>query len=417
MNEKSDYWNKLKSNFIKYVKDEILKPQGEYKRYTRSMDLLIAYAMGNGHSEYSLEIGMAFFETEKNRGYKGDSTLGYRRATIRHLNEFLYGNNFWQRRPRNVFHYQPHKGKEPLSCPVQFSGVFDRFLQEIGREGLKDITIGQYRHTCIKMLQDFDSQGVTDWQYIKAKNLTTAFMNSTNKHHFATYAKRFFRYLLESGVLATDYTGILPTVPKKKTVPSVYNDAEISQLLRSIETITPQGKRDYAIILVALRLGLRQSDIRKLRFENVDFSHSKVSLVQFKTSVALQLSMPDDVVHALQDYIQNGREESDEPYIFLNGYGKPLTQHAVSHLVSRHFKKAQVNVGDRHNGSHSLRMTFASHLVAENVPYEVVRVLLGHADNASTRHYVEFSIEGLRTCALDIPKPNGMLAQYLAEEV
>lgn len=417
MNNKRDYWYKLKSDFIKHIKDEILAPQGECKRYTRSMDLLIAYALENGYSEYSPELGMAFFESEKDRGYKGDSTLGYRRATIRHLNEFVYGNSFWQRKPRNVFRYQSHKHKSPLACPDQFSAMLEEFLQSIYREGLKDVTIEQYRRTCIKLLQDIDSQGITDWKYIKAKNLTTAYMNSSNKHHFVSYARRFFRYLLESSVVETDYTGILPTVPKKKSIPSVYNEDEISQLLENMETITPQGKRDYAIVLVALRLGLRQSDIRLLRFENVDFMCSRIRLVQLKTSVALQLSMPDCVIQALQDYIKNGREESDSPYLFLNGYGEAMTKHAISHIVARHFKNARIDVGSRHSGSHSLRMTFASQLVAENVPYEVVRVLLGHASRESTRHYVEFSIEGLRECALEVPEPSGMLAQFLAEGV
>jgi hypothetical protein len=129
MNDKSNYWNKLKSDFIKCIKDEILAPQGEFKRYTRSMDLLIAYAMENGYSKYSPEIGLAFFESQKNHGYKGNSTLGYRRAAIRHLNEFLYGNNFWQRKPRNVFCYQSHNSKGSLVCPKQFSEVFEQFLK------------------------------------------------------------------------------------------------------------------------------------------------------------------------------------------------------------------------------------------------------------------------------------------------
>lgn len=80
------------------------------------------------------------------------------------------------------------------------------------------------------------------------------------------------------------------------------------------------------------------------------------------------------------------------------------------------FQKAKINVGDRRHSTHALRMTFASQLIAENVPYEVVRVLLGHVNRDSTRHYVEFSIEGLRSCALEVPAPSGLFAQYMAEE-
>lgn len=410
----SSYWNKPKSDFMEYVKREILKPQGEYKRYTRSVDLLIEYAEANGYNEYSPEVGMAFYESEKAHGYKGYSTLGYRRAAIRHLNEFLYGNSFWQRKPRNVFRYQT--SKVPLQCPKQFSEVLERFLQTIHKEGLKDITVNQYRVACTKMLLDFEEQGVAGWEDIDAKNLTSAYMRSTNKYHFVSYSRRLFQYLLDAGVVTTNYTGILPSMSKHKAIPSVYSESEINQLLESVETFTPQGKRDYAILLIAVRLGLRQSDIRLLRFENVDFENASVSLIQFKTLVPLELSLPDEVAKALHDYIDNGREESDEPYIFLNGYGGALTQHAVSHITSRHFKKAKINVGDRRHSTHALRMTFASQLIAENVPYEVVRVLLGHVNRDSTRHYVEFSIEGLRSCALEVPAPSGLFAQYMAEE-
>ncbi len=415
-NNEENYWCKIKSDFMQYIKCEILKPQGEYKRYTRSMNLLIEFADMNGYNEYSPEVGMAFFESEKNRGYVGDSTLGYRRATIRHLNEFLYGNNFWQRKPRNLFHYKTHRVKELLICPEQFSEAFEQFLQAITREGLKEVTVEQYRRSCIKMLMYFDSQGVASWNDIDAKNLTSAFIQSTNKYHFVSYSRRLFQYLFNARIISTNYTGILPSMAKRRTIPSVYSDSEVIQLMESIETFTPQGKRDYAMLLIALRLGLRQSDIRLMCFENVDFKNAQISLVQFKTGVPLQLSLPDEVATALYDYIDNGREESDSHYIFLNGYGGPLTRQAVSHIASRHFQKANIDVGDRHHGTHALRMTFASQLVAENVPYEVVRVLLGHANRDSTRHYVEFAIEGLRSCALDVPAPIGIFAKYLAEE-
>lgn len=416
MVDNSNYWGKLKLEFIKHVQNEILKPLGEHKRYTRSMDLLITFAEASGYEHYSPKVGMAFFESEKNRGYKGETTLGYRRATIRHLNEYLFGNTFWQRKPRNVFSYNTHRVKEVFSCPPQFADDFEQFLGTVSNKGLKAVTVEQYHRTCIMMLQDFASQGVKNWKELSTKNLTTTFMKSTDKHHFVPYARSLFQYLFDEGIVSANYTGILPSVAKRKAVPSVYSEAEITRLLESVETFTPQGKRDYAMILMALRLGLRQSDIRLLRFENVSFDHARINLIQYKTSVALQLSLLDEVAEALHDYIDNGREESSEPYIFLNGYGKSLTNNAVSHIVSRHIKKAQIDVGNRHSGSHALRMTFASQLVAERFPYEMVRLLLGHADHESTRHYVEFSIEGLRACALDIPEPCGLLAQYLAGE-
>jgi len=413
--DETNHWHSLKADFMKYMREEIVKPRGEFKRYSRSMDLLISFAEINGYDNYSSEVGMAFYESEKLKNYIGDSSLGYRRACIRNLNTFLYGNNFWQRKPRNVFKYKTHKEKKPLICPEQFSDTLEEFLDGISKLGLKEITVEQYRRTCITMLCDFDSQGVKSWNDITVEHLTTAFKRLTNKHHFITYSRRLFQYLSDNSIVSANYALVLPRMAKKKCLPSVYSDDEIDALIKSIEKFTPQGKRDYAMLLMALRLGLRQSDIREFRFENVDFENSRVNLIQFKTGVALQLTLPEEVAEALHDYIDNGREESESQHIFTNGYGCPLTRQAVTHIISRHFKKANIDVGDRHHGPHSLRMTFASQLVAENVPYEVVRVLLGQISTSSTKHYVEFSTEGLRTCALEVPQPKSVFAEYLSE--
>lgn len=413
-NSENSYWHTLKNDFMNYVKAEILSPNGEHKRYRRSMDLLMVFAVENGYEEYLPEVGMAFYESEKSHGYKGETTLGYRRATIRHLNTFLFRNNYWQRNPRNVFKYNSHIGKTPLVCPNQFSDALEEFLDGIGKLGLKEITVQQYRRSCTAILCAFDFQGVKSWDEVTVEHLTTAFKQSTNKYHFISYSKRLFQFLVDNGLISANYALILPRMAKKKCLPSVYSDDEIKNLLENVERFTPQGKRDYAMLLMALRLGLRQSDIRLLCFENVDFENSQVNLVQFKTGVAMRLSLPEEVATALHDYINNGREETVSQYIFLNGYGSPLTRHAVSHIASRHFKKANIDIGVRHHGAHSLRMTFASQLIAENVPYEVVRVLLGHVCLDSTKHYVEFSTEGLRTCALEVPQPGGAFAEYLS---
>lgn len=411
--DKNNYWNSLKKDFMKYVENEILKPQGEFKRYSRSMDLLIDFADRNGKESYSPELGIAFFESEKLKEYVGDSTLGYRRACIRHLNVFLFGDTFWQRKPRNLFKYKTNRA--PLECPNQFADIFEDFMVTINRLGLKEITVEQYRRSCIMMLQDFDAQGVVGWKSLTVEHLTTAFKRSTNKNHFVTYSRRLFQYLSDSGVVSANYALVLPRMAKKRSLPSVYSEEEINMLLKSVERFTPQGKRDYVMLLIALRLGLRQSDIRELRFENVDFERSQVSLIQYKTDVALQLSLPDEVASALHDYINDGRENSESLHIFTNGYGMPLTRSAVTHIISRHFERANIDVGSRHHGPHSLRMTFASQLIEKRVPYEVVRTLLGQVSPSSTKHYVEFSIEGLRSCSLEILPPGGSFAKYLLE--
>lgn len=410
-NENSSYWQDLKNGYMDYIKDTITDPKVRTS-HARGMNLLIEYAACSEIAEYSPEMGYAFFEYEKAKNYKGKTTTDRRKATIRYLNKYLYGDACWQRTPRSTKKYK--SSHEPLKCPEQFGKVFEEFLRSLKCEGLKDNTVGMYRAFCIKhILWDFAGQGVESWADVDVRVLTTAFSHSGNKVRFATYARRLFGYLVKAGVVSNDHTVVLPMVTKRKTVPSVYSEDEIQRLLDSIETVTPQGKRDYAMVLVAVRLGLRVSDISGLCFENVDFERSTVKFIQFKTSVPHQLPLPVDVADTIRDYIDNGREESDEPYIFLDGHGHPLSNTSVGHIGARHIENSGIEIGSRHHGMHALRMSFASQLIEGKIPYDIVRYALGHVNPNSTRHYVQFALESLRACCLEVPPPSGLFKKYL----
>lgn len=410
-NENKSYWQDLKKGYLDYLADNLTDPKVRTS-HVRGMNLLIEYAACSEITEYSPEMGYAFFEYEKAKDYKGLTTADRRKATIRNLNKYLYGNVCWQRTPRDTKKYK--SSHEPLKCPEQFAEVFEEFLQSLKCEGLKDITIGMYRAFCIKhILCDFAQQDVEKWEDIDVRILTTAFSRTGSKVIFATYARRLFGYLAKSGIVSNDPTGILPMVTKRKTLPSVYSEVEIQRLLDSIETVTLQGKRDYAMVLIAVRLGLRVSDISQLCFENIDFEHSIVKFVQFKTSIPHQLPLPADVADTIRDYLDNGREESDEPYIFLDGHGRALSNTSVGHIGARHIKNSGIEIGSRHHGMHALRMSFASQLIEEKIPYDVVRYALGHVHPNSTRHYVQFALESLRNCCLEVPPPSGLLKKYL----
>ena len=411
MNEVYLYWQNLKNDFMEGCVENEVAGRSNRNEYSKSMDVLIDFAFANGHTEYSSEIGYAFCENEKSQG-KGESTICRRRKTIRRLNNYLYGDPCWQKAPRELRKY--NSSHTPIKCPDQFSEVFEEFLQFLKRDGLKDITVELYRQFCIKfLLTDFADQGVKAWRDIDAKILTAAFSRATSKVRFATFARRLFGYLLKAEVVLKDYSVILPMVTKRKTIPSVYSQEEIQRLLDSIEINTPQGKRDHTMVLIAVRLGLRVSDISQLCFENVDFDRSIIKFVQLKTSVPHQLPLPKEVADAILDYIETGREESDEPYIFLDGHGHPLSGTSVGHIGARHIKNSDIEIGARHHGMHALRMSFASQLIEEKIPYDVVRYALGHVNPNSTRHYVQFAMESLRACCLEVPPPSGLLKKYL----
>lgn len=404
MNEKNSYWYQLKDGFIDFLREKGYG-KSSFTHYRGQIDFLIRYANALGYTEYSPEIGQAFLESEARLREWNPKALSFKATVIRRLDEYINGRNYTFARLR-IF-YQ---------CPECFESELEAFLQTLRDEGYKEITIRQYRTQLVKMLRCFSENGIASWKDVNAGCVQQAFGESANIAIFATYARKFFAYLVEQGITAANYSGILPTVRYPKRVPSVYTYEEVEKLLLCVDRNTPMGKRDYAVLLLAVRLGMRASDIRLLCFPNVDFKNRKISYVQFKTSVPQTLSLLPEVEEAVRDYIENGRPETDEPYIFLTYRKTQLSRSAVSLIADKYFKQAGIDPGDRHHGSHSLRMTFASELVAENVPFEAVSRLLGHEDKASVSHYVVLATESLRSCALPVPGATGKFADYLREE-
>lgn len=409
--ELNSYWQVLKQGCVDLLNKQQIKSH-QHKYYTHTVELIAEFAAQQGIDEYTPDVGYAFFESEKAKTCISQASLDRRRKGIKKLNESFYGNDYWLRQPRNDMKYKT--SRQELKCPRQFFEEFERFLIYLGKIGLKQITIDAYRSWCIRILCDFIEQGADSWTDIDAPMLTTGLLHARNKKYYIAYSRRLFGYLKSHGIVAEDYSDILPTIAKRKPIPSVYSEEEIQKLLASIERYTPIGKRNYAMVLIAVRLGLRISDISQLKIENIDFERKRVDFIQFKTSVENHLPLYQEVESAILDYIDNGREPSNEPYIFLNGHGLPVKANMVSDVVTKHFNQTDIDFGSRKKGAHSLRMTFASQLIAEDIPYEVVRSALGHLHRETTRSYVKFDIESLRTCALEVPAPGGKFAEYLA---
>ena len=384
MNEKNNYWYQLKDGFIDFLREKGYR-KSSFTHYRGQIDFLIRYANALGYTEYSPEIGQAFLESEARLREWNPKALSFKATVIRRLDEYINGRNYTFARLR-IF-YQ---------CPEGFESVLEAFLQTLRDGGYKEITIRQYHTQLVKMLRCFSENGITSWEAVNADCVQQAFGKSANRAIFATYARKFFAYLVEQGITAANYSGILPTVRCPQRVPSVYTYEEVEKLLSCVDRNTPMGKRDYAVLLLAVRLGMRASDIRLPCFPNVDFKNRKISYVQFKTGVPQTLSLLPEVEEAVRDYVENGRPETDEPYIFLTYRKTQLSRSAVSLIADKYFKQAGIDLGDRHHGSHSLRMTFASELVAEDVPFEAVSRLLGHEDNVSISHYVALATESLR---------------------
>jgi len=218
----------------------------------------------------------------------------------------------------------------------------------------------------------------------------------------------FMKYAFDEKLIATDYSKKIPQYKSviQPKLPSTYAREEIEKLISTVERSSTIGKRDYAIILIAARLGLRASDISKLKFENLHWNTSTIEIEQFKTGKDLVLPLLPDVGNAIIDYLRYGRPKSAASYVFLTErppYGHFTTSNVVTHVVQRAFIKAGIDTKGRKSGPHSLRHSLGFRMLEQSTVLPVISEVLGHESTRSTRYYLRIDLKSMRQCMLDVP--------------
>ncbi len=229
--------------------------------------------------------------------------------------------------------------------------------------------------------------------------------NYTGGQNALLYSLRtFLRFLKNSGVTDIDLSVAVPKLaaPRRRIL-SGFTDNEIKKLLDSPDMISDVGKRDYAIMTIAIQTGLRAIDIKNLKYENIDWYANEIRIVQHKTNRPLSLPLKAESGNALADYILNGRPESDLPYIFLcvKPPFRSLSNYTISHIVAQHMVNANIPK-DTRRGSHSFRRTFGKGLLESEVSADMLSELLGHTNLNSAKPYFAINEKELKLCGLSI---------------
>ena len=219
--------------------------------------------------------------------------------------------------------------------------------------------------------------------------------------------RRFLRYLFEINLTKTNLSLPLFYIKshRKEKVPSIYDTEEIRKMDASIEKSSPVGKRDYAIFLLASRLGLRASDICSLQFSNLDWDRNVINLMQCKTKKENELPLLAVIGEAIIDYIRNSRPKSKSKTIFLTA-NAPYTTISIpglSSIISHIIYKAGIDTKARRHGAHCLRHSLATRLLGQGTTLPVISDTLGHSNSQSTMIYLNIDINGLLRCSLDVP--------------
>ena len=308
---------------------------------------------------------------------------------------------------------QKVKGVFAPELPEGLEKLLNDYRRHCRKNGLREGSIGLYEKECRWFLHNLAEYGCEDVSQINSGGIVSACLALTSNSYLSTI-RTFLCFLSEGGYTDRNYNYVVPPYKRPQPIPSVYSEEEIRRMESAINRSVPVGKRDYAIILLATRLGLRLEDIRTMCFGELDFKKNIIRLVQEKTLGDLELPMVPELKTALLDYIQNGWINADG-VVFRNSYPpySQMTKTGTDACFRRALRKAKIEIRSRGCGPRAFRSSLASSMVNDNIPYEVVRKTLGHIDPNAISHYARLDIEQLRFYALPVPQTAGAFAEFL----
>lgn len=218
--------------------------------------------------------------------------------------------------------------------------------------------------------------------------------------------RSFFRFLRMRGEIAADLAGAVPTVAnwRLSTVPKGIDPQEVRQVLKSCDRRTATGRRDYAVLLLLARLGLRAGEVASLTLEDIDWEAGEIT-VRGKGPRLDRLPLPPDVGEALVAYLCRRKHcATRRVFVTMRAPVRELSAHGtVGCIVERALMRAGLN--PPHKGAHVLRHTLAIDMLRRGASLSEIGELLRHRRLDTTAIYAKVDLGALR--AIAPPWPGG----------
>lgn len=319
------------------------------------------------------------------------------------------------RRLLHLLHTQgflPKKAPPPFDNPRQrVEHDFDRYLSE--ERGLSMTTRINYRPFIQQFLSiQFGAKSV-QFTALHAKDVIRFIRNQAPRLSpkraglMVTALRSFLRYLRHRGDITTDLAACVPTIANWQfsSLPKFLQPHQVQQVLSQCDRRTTQGRRDYAILLLLARLGLRACEIVGLTLEDIHWQAGEIT-IQGKGNRSTRLPLPQDVGQAIAAYLKKDRPACSTRHVFIRlraprrGFAN---SEAISTLVARTLKKAGID--SPHTGAHLFRHTLATQMLRQGASLADIAHLLRHHSFNTTTLYAKVDLMALQ--ALAQPWPGG----------
>jgi integrase len=292
--------------------------------------------------------------------------------------------------------------------PPWAEGIVREYLSERKREGMDTSTLCMSRSSCCKFLVYAESRDIHSFagitvDLVKEYISQDEHMTIGGKRAYNCKLRIFLRFLVIRGILPSAMMLAVPAIfAPKVVIATVLSEQESKGIAayRSSHCETPDELKDNAIVALGLQLGLRASDIVRLKLQDIDWNHSTIKIIQKKTGVPLETALPVGVANLLYRYITEGRPKSDLPYIFLH-HDAPFSKYTPS-KCSLCLERALADIPRTSHGFHVTRRTFATNLLLSGNGIQTVKSALGQSNLTQLNHYLGVDLVHLRLCPINL---------------
>jgi integrase/recombinase XerD len=387
---------------LEYLEKQRYSPK-TIQRLRSFYNQFIKFANKKKCSTFSLELGLKFIAANY-----GKNLINSNRQYYICLTNWIHILNEIQQAGKIVNRYR----KTPREKLKYLQNELELYLSFQRQKGLKKTTIESKLsmiNNFFRYLESIPLYRLTDletkhiYAYLEKRNFT----NIATKENYLYTLRVALKFFSSINHCAHNLAKLFPviSVNSPQNIPSYYSTSELSRILHAVDRNSKVGKHDYAILLLAMLLGMRAGDIRTIELNNLKWNKNIIEYVQAKTGKFIQLPIPRELRLALLDYLKNARPETCSNRVFIRNRA-PYTEYSTTifyAMYNKYLKRANIDIIDRKHGLHTLRFSAANNMLSNKTPMTVISNVLGHGYLDTTKRYMKIDIQQLRKVALEVP--------------
>lgn len=388
----------LLRRFLVKLREMGYSEESALRRIYRMRRSIRVYMRENGLEVFNRTIGNEYLESIHET--MSLTLFSVHNRDVRALTDFLEKDGFFS---------TSYKQNELFLEQDELGSVVESFLDEQRRLNKAKFTVENFKRILMYFIDSLKVKGKDSIGQVTLEDATDFIGNAQlGKSGHVNTIRVFFRYLNETAIFPNCFCDFIPSCRVdhgSSRLPSAYTQEEVRIVEKSVDRTSNIGTRNYAMLLLATRLGLRASDIARIEFSNIDWDKNLVRINQYKTKRLVELPLIKDVGEAIIEYLRL-RPISISKRIFLSE--RPPFPEMSSQMVGSNIadilKRSTVDIKAKRHGPHTMRHSLASNLLKKGTSLPIISEILGHSSTRSTRYYLRIDYDSLLTCAIPVPE-------------